>query len=132
MKPIFSLCFLLCITVAAFAQATNIPVSELPTDVADTLSPLLNLLGGESGLLAAIVAWMGAIRVPMKLVNSHLQSGLTKTLIYVASTPETDDDSIVVALLGSKVYRLMAFSSDLLLSLKLPNQTDFRALLKTP
>ena len=78
------------------------------------------LLGGDNGTTAAVIAWIGAIRVPLKLVSGWLQDLMTKALARVADTEDVEDDKLVAAVLRSKLYRLIAFVVDLAFSFKLP------------
>lgn len=82
--------------------------------------PLLDLLSGKFGWLPTVLIWIGALRVPMKLVSGALQNFLTAFVVRVAASPETDDDDKLRTLFGSIGYRFIAFTLDAALSLKLP------------
>lgn len=85
-----------------------------------TWQPLLELLTGKLGWLPALLTWIGALRLPMKLVQSWVQNFLTAFVARVAASPQTDDDAQLRKLLDSLGYRMLAFTLDAALSLKLP------------
>ena len=85
-----------------------------------SLQPLLDLLSGKLGWLPTALAWIGALRLPMKLAGDWLQRALTAFVNDVANSPESDDDSALRKILGSLPYRLSAFALDAIFSLKLP------------
>lgn len=87
--------------------------------------PLIKMMQGDNGWVTAVIAWMGALRLPMKIVSAWLQSTMTKALAYVLATPETDDDAFVVRVLQSKTYRFIVFLLDMFLSLKMPTVQGF-------
>jgi len=60
------------------------------------------------------------VRVPMKLISGWLQSTLTAFVARVAASPEQDDDALLNTVFGSIGYRVLAFTLDAALSLKLP------------
>lgn len=84
------------------------------------LQPLLDLLGGNSGKLAVVIAWIGALRLLAKPFSAWVQMGFSKLLAQVQSTPEPDDDELVRRLLASWPYRAFAFGLDWITSVKLP------------
>ncbi len=84
------------------------------------LQPLLDLLSAKHGWLASAVAWIGTLRVPLKLLQGKIQAVLSRVLAYVAETPEKDDDDFVRRLLSWWPYRLTALLADAVLSVKLP------------
>lgn len=83
-------------------------------------APLLDLLTGKFGWLSTVLIWMGALRLPMKLVQSWLQNVLTAFVARIVASPQTDDDAQLRRLFDSLGYRMLVFSLDAILSLKLP------------
>lgn len=90
------------------------------------MNELINLLQGDNGLPAQIVAWMGALRVPLKLVSGKVQDFLTKLVAYVQGTPELDDDLMLSRVLSSRWYRVLVFILDYAGSIKLPTADSLK------
>lgn len=86
----------------------------------DAFAPLYSLLSGHFGWLPTLIAWIGALRIPLKLVNGWLQGVLTQFVVRVQDSPETDDDAQLKKVLGALWYRFLAFTLDAVFSLKLP------------
>lgn len=91
------------------------------------LQQLLGALAGDQGHLTALLAWMAAARLPLKLCSEKLQSFLTESLAYLHDTPEKDDDLFALKILENPLYRVLAFFVDMLTSVKLPTAAQFRA-----
>lgn len=92
------------------------------------LQPLLDLLQGNThlGFLPQLVVWIGALRIAAKPFSAWLQILFTRAVLFVQVTPEHDDDAFVERLLANPFYRLIAFTVDLLASIKLPNSDSLR------
>jgi hypothetical protein len=86
-------------------------------------------LGGDAGVPTQIIAWIGSVRIPLKLISSFIQTKLTELLVKVADSPFNDDDAMVKLVLDNKVYRLISFFLDWVLSIKLPTSSDFATIL---
>jgi hypothetical protein len=115
MKRLFSVfCFLL-LALTAFAADT-----EPTTPAVNPWQPLLDLLGGNSGRLLQIIALIGALRIPVKLFSSQLQSFFERALARIVETADRDDDHLAEIILSNPVYRFLAFLVDMVTSLKLP------------
>ena len=102
----------------------------------EPLQPLLDLLGGDHGRLAQLVALIGALRLALKPLNLWLQTRLT-ALVSAAQgdAPESAHRDTLLALLDSRPYQAFAFLADLLTSVKLPDATaliQHRALFLLP
>ncbi len=97
-------------------------------DISPEFKPLVDLLSGQFGWLPAVLAWIGALRVPMKIASSHVQRALTGFVASVAASPEQDDDDAVRRILGSLWYRFLAFALDAVLSFKLPTSDSLKKL----
>ena len=88
----------------------------------ETLQPLLNLLLGDSGRVAQVVAMVGALRLALKPFNLWLQSRLTAMISAAqGDAPESASRDRLMALLDSSAYQVFAFLADLLTSVKLPD-----------
>lgn len=83
-------------------------------------APLLDLLSGKLGWLPTVLLWIGALRLPMKFLQSWLQNVLTAFVARIVASPQTDDDAQLRRLFDSLGYRMLVFSLDAILSLKLP------------
>ena len=86
----------------------------------EELKPLLDLLGGESGRIAQIVVWIGAIRIPAKIVSGSIQSAAERAIARVVATEDSEDDILLEKVLKSRTYRIGAFLIDWVFSVKLP------------
>jgi hypothetical protein len=84
------------------------------------LQPFLDLISGKVPWLIPTLAFLMALRLPMKLLSGWLQRVLTSFVDRVAASPETDDEELLERLLGSLGYRFIAFWLDAIFSLKLP------------
>lgn len=84
------------------------------------IKPLLDLLGGEQGRLVQVIVWIGALRVPMKLLSGQVQGVIQRALDRVVSTEDKGDDALAAKVLASAPYRLLAFAVDMIASVKLP------------
>ena len=115
-NPLLWFTVLLLTALSAFGQTQD----PRPETTNSDWQPLLDLLSGKFGWLPTIIAWIGAVRVPMKLVSGWLQSTLTAFVARVAASPQTDDDAFLERVFGSIGYRFTAFLLDAALSLKLP------------
>ncbi len=69
---------------------------------------------------AALAAFVGTVRLFAKFIQSPLQNFLTAAIARVNDSPEKDDDQLLHNLFAAPWYRLLVFTLDYLLSLKLP------------
>ncbi len=91
------------------------------------LGPLIDTLSARHGWVAAAFAWLASARVFLKLCSPQLNQFFTETLLWVHDSPMLDDDRFVLRLLANPFYRIAAFLTDYLLSVKLPTLAQFRA-----
>jgi hypothetical protein len=84
------------------------------------LQPFLDLLSGKMPWLIPMLAFIGAVRLPMKIFNGWFQRTLTAFVDRVAASPQVDDDEYLLRIFGSIWYRFLAFLLDAVFSLKLP------------
>lgn len=76
------------------------------------LDNVLMCLRGEFGIIVAIVAWQGVLRLALKFCNERIKLWMEQAL------PEENEK--LNRFLGSLPYRLFVFAIDTLLSVKLP------------
>ena len=91
-------------------------------ELVDMLAGAAGTLHGENGLLAAVICWMGVLRVIFKLFSQRLLESMEKALAFVIDTPSEDDDRFFQSVLESRAYRVTAFLTDYLFSIKLPTK----------
>jgi hypothetical protein len=96
------------------------------------IQPLLDLLSGHAGWLPQALVWIGALRLALRFFNERLLAWLTVKLAAAAQCPGGDADTVWHRVLGSKSYRVFAFTIDLLFSIKLPSLADYLAELAPP
>ncbi|MHB1308293.1 MAG: hypothetical protein ACYDC1_06300 [Limisphaerales bacterium] len=87
----------------------------------EEFQPLLDLLSARHGWVSAMITWVGVLRIPIKLVSAQALRGFDRA---VASVRGTSDEAWVDRLLHARWYRVLAFVSDWLLSIKLPRCTN--------
>lgn len=88
----------------------------------ETLQPILNLLVGDQGRAAQVLALVGALRLALKPFNLWLQARLTAMVSAAqGDAPESASRDRLMALLDSRAYQVLAFLADLLTSVKLPD-----------
>ena len=94
----------------------------ISADVAATPSSPADPAAGASlsHFFAALAAFVGTVRLFAKFIQSPLQNFLTAAIARVNDSPEKDDDQLLHNLFAAPWYRLLAFTLDYLLSLKLP------------
>lgn len=76
------------------------------------LDNVLMCLRGEFGIIVAVVAWQGVMRLALKFFNERIKLWMEQAL------PE--ENEALNRFLGSLPYRLFVFAIDTLLSVKLP------------
>lgn len=96
--------------------------------MAETLNPILDLLGPYQKQVLTFITLMGALRLLAKPISGWLQGLFTKLVLFVQGTPQTDDDAWVERILSSKVYRVLAFLVDWGASIKLPSSDSVKQL----
>jgi hypothetical protein len=73
---------------------------------------VLMCLRGDFGVIVAIVAWQGVMRLSLKFINERLKLWMEQAL--------PSENEALHRFLGSLPYRLFVFFIDTLLSVKLP------------
>lgn len=96
------------------------------TAILDGLKPLIGVLGGEQGRIVQVIAVIGAIRVPMKMVSAQLLAWLNRIVLSVIESEEIDDDERLVTIMGGRGYRFFALMVDAVFSVKLPSRKTIR------
>lgn len=91
------------------------------------MQPLIDLMSGKFGWFATLLAWIGALRLPAKLLQGWLQRLGTALVARVLASPEPDDDALLRRCLESLTYRVIALFADVLLSIKLPTAASLEA-----
>lgn len=86
----------------------------------ENLDYLLDILKGNAGWPAALAAWIGSVRVVAKPFALRLKSYLEVLIANAEQAPERPDHDPLLAFIGSRTYSVIAFTVDLLLSVKLP------------
>lgn len=76
------------------------------------LDNVLMCLRGDFGIVVAVVAWQGVLRLSLKFLNERIKLWMEQAL------PAEND--ALNRFLGSLPYRLFVFLIDTLLSVKLP------------
>jgi hypothetical protein len=76
------------------------------------LDNVLMCLRGDFGVIVAIVAWQGVLRLCLKFLNERLKLWMEQAL--------PAENEALHRFLGSLPYRLFVFGIDTLLSVKLP------------
>lgn len=82
------------------------------------LQPLLDTLAAKHGWIAGTLVWIGALRVVCKWFSARLQTAIENRLALVLQSPERIDRAKQI--LNSRWYGALAFTLDLLISVKLP------------
>ncbi len=95
------------------------------------LQPLIEMLKGQHGWVSAVLAWMAAVRVPMKMFSGRLQAAMTAKMAEAASVGG-DEATDFEGVLRARWYRVMSCVLDLVCSLKLPAHADFLKLTQKP
>lgn len=76
------------------------------------LGPLLGAAAGKSGVVLAIITWMGVLRVVFKPLFTVLQAG-------AAATPSQNDDAALAKVEGSAIYKGVVWVLDFFGSIKI-------------
>ena len=97
-----------------------------------SIQPIVDLLSGHYPWLITVLAFIGAVRVPLKFFSAGIQARMTARMAAAAASQDPDDDRDWDALLDARFYRLTAFLLDLLFSFKLPMHADFIRLKNEP
>lgn len=94
--------------------------------MSDELKPLFDLLQGNQGWLATLIVWIGAVRLAAKPLSAIILQFFNGAVSFVVSSPELDDDQLVIRILKSRSYRIVAFFVDYLASVKLPTSDSVK------
>lgn len=79
------------------------------------VSPVLEALAGQYGIVAQILVIMGLARACMKPIMVAVQE-------VVKITPSVNDDAFLAKVIESKTYNTICFVLDYALSIKLPKK----------
>ena len=97
-------------------------VSNVIQSTPDAWDGLMAALSTQSGWLAAVVAWIGTVRVVMKPFNARLQTSMME---WVTEDFENEDRVRTLhRVLPRYDYRILAFLVDQIFSLKLVSHAD--------
>lgn len=80
------------------------------------------MLSGQHGWPAAIVTWMGAMRVPMKLAQGAFLAWLHRGVAYILRTKTTRDDAVLMRVIGHPAWLVLAWFMNATFSLLLPTE----------
>jgi hypothetical protein len=98
----------------------------------DQLQPLLNALTHKFPWLAALLTFMGGMRLVLKWVSGPVQQKLTARMTQAASGPDQDEERDWETVLRSRKYRVLSFALDLVCSFKLPTLAEFLRIKNQP
>lgn len=110
--------FILALTVLNLGRAFGVDVAAPPSS--PSTAPATGASPPLPHFLAALAAFVGTVRLFAKFIQTPLQNFLTAAIARVNDSPEKDDDQLLHNLFAAPWYRLLAFTLDYLLSLKLP------------
>ena len=83
--------------------------------ILEFLRPVLEAMAGKYGWLAAILMYIGILRLIMKPLMVFLQS-------VVVATPSMKDNELLEKLMANPLYSVVVFVIDWLGSIKLPKK----------
>jgi len=86
------------------------------------LQPILAALSHKFLWLPVVI---GVARLLMKWFSGPLQQKLMARMVAAATGPDAEEERDWEAILGMRWYRVLNFSLDLVLSIKLPTLADF-------
>lgn len=95
--------------------------------LAKSLEALWTALTFKQGVFLGIATWMAASRTFLKFVSKWLQSGMSTLVDRAVESKLTQDDDIAERILGSRLYRIVAFFIDWLASVKMPTSETYLA-----
>lgn len=86
------------------------------------IAGLLDTWSAKHGWLAAALTWIGTARVVFKLISGKLEEAIHAFVEFSISTKDADAVERLNAVFASRIYRLLAFLTDYIASVKLPLQ----------
>jgi hypothetical protein len=86
------------------------------------LAGLLDTWSAKHGWLAAALTWIGTARVAFKLISGKLEEAIHAFVEFSVSTKDADAVDRLNTVFASRTYRLLAFLTDYIASVKLPLQ----------
>jgi len=89
-------------------------------ELSNLFQPLLDTLAARHGWVVCAVTWVGALRTAFKPVSGKIGRYLDRAVARVAETEDPADDLVLQRMLSSRWYRVLAFTLDLIASIKLP------------
>lgn len=84
------------------------------------LAGLLDTYSAKHGWLAAALTWIGTARVAFKLISGKLEETIHAFVEFSVSTKDADAVDRLNGIFASRTYRLLAFLTDYIASVKLP------------
>jgi len=97
----------------------------------EQLEPIISLLTGRFGWLSTVLTWAASIGFAVKLFSGRLQKRLTEILVDAATSPDTEDDLLWDRVLSNRYYKILAYTLDWSIRIKLPKLAEFQAMKKT-
>lgn len=95
----------------------------------EQLQPLIDLLGGSKGPLAAVIAWLAAASAALAPFSVWIQHKLADWMNSVAESADEDDDKYLASLFANKAYKLVALLLRFV-NIKLPTSADLERAIK--
>ncbi|HSM84599.1 MAG TPA: hypothetical protein VLT16_00550 [Candidatus Limnocylindrales bacterium] len=89
------------------------------------VKPLFDFIRAHAPWLFTLMTLMGCVRLVLKPFNARLQAKLTELMVTAANSPDTELRKDWETVLHQRWYRILTFTLDLVLSLKLPVLADF-------
>lgn len=86
------------------------------------ISGLLDTYSAKHGWLAATLTWIGTARVVFKVISGKLEEAIHAFVEFSVSIKDADAVDRIDRLFASRTYRLLAFLTDYIASVKLPLQ----------
>ena len=86
------------------------------------LAGLMDTWSAKHGWLAAMLTWIGTARIIFKAISGKLEEAIHAFVEFSISTKDADAVERLNAVFASRTYRLLAFITDYIASVKLPLQ----------
>jgi hypothetical protein len=86
----------------------------------DLIEPFIKALGGDSGVLVQISAWMVTCRAVFKLFSEKLQQFMDTLVLWIMENEVEQGRQMLSDVFGNIWYRVFAFLVDYMVSIKLP------------